>query len=183
MIYTSDFAFPKKGKWLNVFILFLASLYISVHEVAQLFVAYWYGQPCLPVQSSPVSCCSPWGTQDRSGWRQLVDCRLCSQPGVPVARLSLPLHCSDFCWWHCIVLEACKSVRVQGSRRTEFQFMPFHSGNIYVTHGVLDCKKQTSVLTVTSEDLCTVYMLNNGFNFSTSVIVESWSHLGFQNTL
>jgi len=44
--------------------------------------------------------------------------------------------------------------------------VPFHSGNIYVTHGVLVCKKQTSVLTVTSEDLCTVYMLNNDINFS-----------------
>jgi hypothetical protein len=44
--------------------------------------------------------------------------------------------------------------------------VPFHSGNIYVTHGGGVCKKQTSGLTVTSEDLCTVYMLNNDFNFS-----------------
>lgn len=109
------------------------------------------------------------GAQHCSGWRQLVDLRRCSQAGVSVRLLSLPLRCSDFCWWHCIVLgtgvEACKSVRARDPEKRNSNLF-LHPGNIYVAHGVLDCKKQASVLTVTSEDLCTVHIQSNDFHFS-----------------
>lgn len=61
---------PKKRKVMECIHTYLASVYIYIYNVAQ-FVAYRYGQPCLPVQSSPVRrSCSPWGT--RLQWMKAV---------------------------------------------------------------------------------------------------------------
>jgi len=62
-------------------------------------------------------------------------------------------------------VEACKSVRARDPEKRNSNLF-LHPGNIYVAHGVLDCKKQASVLTVTSEDLCTVHIQSNDFHFS-----------------
>lgn len=180
--------FPKRGKWCNLFILsYLACIFTFTKWHSCLWPT---GMDSHAYQSSPAQLGGVVlpGAQDCSGWRQLVDLRLSSQRGVSVDLLSLPLHCSDFCWWHCIVpctgVEACKSVRVRDPEERNSNLCLFIL-EIFTWHMVFLTARNKRLCKPLRQKICVQCACRIIIFISpTSVIIEHWSHLlGFQNTL